>query len=82
MIRLYADALKAKERDRMGFKLSVWDNKLLKYQQQFRAKFMSLEVNIPLEEALDQGWKMLSDCFEKEEVGIKKEVVDIHWVCV
>jgi V/A-type H+-transporting ATPase subunit B len=80
MIRLYADALKAKERDRMGFKLSSWDNKLLKYQQQFRSKFMSLDVNIPLEEALDLGWRMLSDCFEKEEVGIKKEVVDIHWV--
>lgn len=80
MIRLYADALKAKERDRMGFKLSGWDNKLLRYQQQFRTKFMSLDVNIPLEEALDLGWKVLSDCFEREEVGIKKEVVDIHWI--
>ncbi|MBU6149506.1 MAG: V-type ATP synthase subunit B, partial [Verrucomicrobia bacterium] len=67
-------------RDRMGFKLSSWDNKLLRYQMQFKNKFMSLDVNIPLEEALDLGWKVLSDCFEREEVGIKKEVVDIHWI--
>ena len=65
----------------MGFRLSSWDNKLLRYHHQFRTKFMSLNVNIPLEEALDLGWRVLVDCFEKEEVGIKKEVLDVHWMC-
>jgi V/A-type H+-transporting ATPase subunit B len=63
----------------MGFKLSKWDEKLLKYGDLFEAKLMDLEVNIPLFEALDLGWQILADCFEPEEVGIKQELVERYW---
>lgn len=79
MIRLYADSKKARERQSMGFKLSKWDEKLLRYQNLFEVKMMHLEVNIPLEEALDLGWTMLSECFQREEVGIKKTLADKYW---
>lgn len=79
MIRLYADSKKARERQSMGFKLSRWDEKLLRYSHLFEERMMNLEVNISLEEALDLGWLTLSECFLLEETGIKKELADKYW---
>lgn len=79
LIRLYADSKKAKERLSMGFKLSQWDRKLLQYSDLFEKELMSLEVNISLEEALDQGWKILKKIFSREEVGIKQQILDEYW---
>lgn len=79
MIRLYADSKKAKERQSMGFKLSKWDEKLLNYLVLFEAKMMNLEVNLPIDEALNLGWQILADCFNAEEVGIKQKLVDAYW---
>jgi V/A-type H+-transporting ATPase subunit B len=63
----------------MGFKLSRWDEKLLEYSFLFENRMMNLEVNIPIEEALDLGWKTLAECFDKHEVGIKQEFIDKYW---
>ena len=63
----------------MGFKVSRWDEKLLYFSQLFEKNMMNLEVNYSLEEALNIGWKILSDCFEKHEVGIKSYFVDKYW---
>ncbi|MDN3504822.1 MAG: V-type ATP synthase subunit B [Rhabdochlamydiaceae bacterium] len=79
LIRLYAESQKSKERQSMGFKLSRWDQKLLNYSSFFESELMDLEVNISLEEALDKGWKMLSDCFEISEVGMKESLVEKYW---
>ncbi|NGX31218.1 MAG: V-type sodium ATPase subunit B [Chlamydiae bacterium] len=79
MIRLYADSLKAKERRAMGFKLSQWDEKLLSYSILFEDRMMNLKVNLPLEEALDLGWKTLSQCFRPDEIGIKQAFVEKYW---
>ncbi|MFA5250924.1 MAG: V-type ATP synthase subunit B [Parachlamydiales bacterium] len=79
MIRLFADSQKAKERGSMGFKLSKWDEKLIRYAGLFEEKMMSLEVNVPLEEALDLGWQILAECFSLEEVGMKKQLSEKYW---
>ena len=79
LIRLYADSKKAKERQSMGFKVSRWDEKLLSFSSLFESKMMNLEVNISLEEALDLGWKLLSECFQRHEVGIKQSLIDKYW---
>ena len=79
MIRLYADSKKARERLSMGFKISKWDESLIKYSTLFEKKMMSLQVNIKIEEALDLGWEILSDCFELQEINIKKELSDKYW---
>jgi len=79
MIRLYADSKKAKERQSMGFKLSKWDEKLLFYSHLFESKMMNLEVNISLEEALNLGWRILSECFEPDEIGIRKNLTEKYW---
>jgi V/A-type H+-transporting ATPase subunit B len=79
MIRLFAESKKARERQSMGFRLSRWDEKLLRYSHLFEERMMDLEVNLPLEEALDLGWLTLAECFDLEEIGIKKKFSDKYW---
>ncbi len=79
MIRLYADSKKARERQGMGFRLSRWDEKLLRYSFLFEERMMNLEVNLRLEETLDLGWLTLAECFELEEIGVKKAISDKYW---
>ncbi|ADI37974.1 V-type ATP synthase beta chain [Waddlia chondrophila 2032/99] len=79
MIRLYADSKKSKERQSMGFKLSRWDEQLLSYSKLFEVQMMDWNVNLPLEEALDTGWRMLAQCFKPEEVGIRDDVLKKFW---
>ena len=79
MIRLYAEYKSTLEKKSMGFKMSAWDSKLLKYGARFEEEMMSLSVNIPLETGLDLGWKILADCFDKTEVGIKTDLLDQYW---
>ena len=39
----------------MGFQMSAWDMKLLKYGKLFEDKMMSLKVNIPARESARPG---------------------------
>jgi V/A-type H+-transporting ATPase subunit B len=79
MIQLFANYRESLEKQAMGFQMTSWDKKLLKYGTLFEKKMMSLEVNIPLEEALDLGWKIMRECFAPEETGIKKSMIEKHW---
>jgi len=79
MIQLFAEYRETLEKQAMGFQMSAWDMKLLKYGKLFEDKMMSLKVNIPLEKALDLGWEILHDCFSPEETGMKKSMIDTYW---
>jgi V/A-type H+/Na+-transporting ATPase subunit B len=63
----------------MGFRMSPWDTKLLEYGARFENEMMDLGVNIPLEQALDRGWRILADCFNPDETGIPSALVDRFW---
>lgn len=79
MIRLYSSYKDTLEKKSMGFMMSKWDEKLLKYGEMFEKEMMDLTVNISLEGALDLGWKILADCFDKDETGIKSELIAEFW---
>jgi len=79
MIRLYSSYKETVEKKNMGFSMNRWDEKLLKYGELFENKLMDLSVNLSLEEALDQGWEILAECFQKDETGIKSELTDEFW---
>ena len=79
MIKLYAQYKETIEKQSMGFKMSAWDQKLLAYGAAFEKNMMDLSVNISLEDALDLGWKILADNFEKTEVGIPSKLTDKFW---
>ena len=79
MIKLYASYKDSLEKKSMGFLMSDWDEKLLKYGEMFEKQLMDLSVNIPLEEALDTGWIILSQCFSPEETLLKSDLIAKYW---
>ncbi|APQ15454.1 V-type ATP synthase subunit B [Borreliella garinii] len=79
MIKLYASSKDSVEKKAMGFNMTKWDEKLLKYSNMFESKMMDLSVNIPLEEALDLGWDILASCFSPKETGIKTDLIEKYW---
>ncbi len=79
MIRMYSSYKDTLEKKNMGFMMSRWDEKLLKYGELFEERLMDLSVNLSLEEALNVGWQILAECFEKDETGIKSELTDEFW---
>ena len=79
MIQLFAQYRSTLEKQSMGFRMSAWDEKLLKYGRRFEKEMMDISVNIPLEKALDLGWEILADCFDPSETGIRTEVVEKFW---
>jgi V/A-type H+-transporting ATPase subunit B len=79
MIQLYAQYMETEEKRAMGFRMTDWDRKLLKYGHMFESQMMDLSVNIPLEQALDRGWDILADCFLPEETGLRTELIKEFW---
>lgn len=79
MIKLYSACKDSQEKRSMGFMMSDWDEKLLKYGKLFEERMMDLSVNIPLEEALDEGWRILAECFEPSETGLRSDLIEDYW---
>lgn len=79
MIKLYSSYKETLEKKSMGFLMSEWDEKLLKYGELFETRLMDLSVNISLEQALDLGWKILAECFEPNETGLKTNLIQKRW---
>jgi len=78
-IQLYAQCDDSREKMEMGFEMTAWDRKLLKYGNLFEKQIMELQVNLPLFDALDRCWEILAKCFEPEEVGIREAICVKHW---
>ena len=79
MIQLYAGYRETLEKQSMGFRMSSWDQKLLKYGAMFEKEMMDLSVNVPLEGALDLGWRILAGCFDPVETGIPSKLIEKFW---
>ena len=79
MIKLYSAFKDTLEKKAMGFIMTSWDEKLLKYGGLFEKQMMDLSVNIPLERALDLGWEILASCFNSEETGLRTELISKFW---
>ncbi len=79
MIQLYAGYRETLEKRAMGFRMSDWDEQLLRYGVAFEARLMDLEVDLPLEEALDVGWRLLAECFEPAQTGLTTALLERHW---
>ena len=78
-IQLYAQCDESREKREMGFELSEWDTRLLKYGDMFEDQIMNLNLNIELFDALDKCWEILAECFDPEETGIRDTIVKKHW---
>lgn len=79
MIQLYAQYKETEEKRAMGFRMGEWDKKLLKYGIFFESQMMDLSVKISLEDALDKGWKILSECFHPQETNFRTDLINEFW---
>jgi V/A-type H+-transporting ATPase subunit B len=79
MIRLYSDCRESRNKIAMGFKVSKWDETLLSYGSDFEKELMDLNVNIPIEQALDLCWEILARYFDPVQTGLKDNLVREFW---
>lgn len=78
MIRFYAGAREAEKKRAMAFELSSFDQKLLKFGELFKRRFMDIHVSLPLLATLDLSWQTLAECFAPEELLMKQELIDTY----
>jgi len=78
-IQLYARCRESREKRAMGFEMSAWDLKLLRYGDLFEQRIMDLAVNIALFDALDLCWAILAEVFESRETGIRTALCERFW---
>lgn len=76
MIRFYSSAVEAERKQAMAFELSAYDEKLIKFGNLFRERFMDIDISLPLLEALDLCWETLAECFEPQELLMKQSLID------
>lgn len=79
MIRFYSTAREAEQKQAMAFEISEYDQRLLKFAQLFRQRFMDIKVSLPLEQALDLCWQTMSECFNASELLIKQELISKYF---
>jgi V/A-type H+/Na+-transporting ATPase subunit B len=79
MIQLYAAYRETLEKRAMGFRMSDWDDQLVRYGEGFEARLMDLEVDLPLELPLDECWRLLADSFEPAQTGLPTALIERYW---
>ncbi|MEZ6130254.1 MAG: V-type ATP synthase subunit B [Planctomycetaceae bacterium] len=79
MIRLYSGARDAGKKQQMAFDLSPLDHRLLKFGELFRERFMNIDVSLPLNAALDLGWKTMAECFEPRELLMRDNLIEKYY---
>ena len=79
MVRFYAGAREAEQKQAMAFELSDFDMKLLRFGDLFRRRFMDVNVSLPLLGALDLSWRTLAECFESHELLMKQDLIDRYF---
>lgn len=79
MVRFYSEARDAQQKQAMAFELSDYDEQLLKFGDLFRKRFMDIRVSMPLEEALDLGWRTMAECFQPEQLLMKQNLIDKYF---
>jgi V/A-type H+-transporting ATPase subunit B len=78
-VRLYADAANAKTKLENGFDLSDYDERVLEFAQEYSNEILAIDVNIDTDTMLDTAWELFQRYFNKQEIGIKDEFMNIHW---
>jgi V/A-type H+-transporting ATPase subunit B len=78
-IRLYADAASARTKLENGFDLTDYDERTLEFAKAYSQEILAIDLNIDTQTMLDVCWTLFRKHFNKAEVGIKQEFVDLYW---
>ncbi|HDR68141.1 MAG TPA: V-type ATP synthase subunit B [Bacteroidaceae bacterium] len=78
-IRLYADAANARTKQENGFDLTDYDERALRFAHKYAEQLLAVDVNLPVDDMLDTGWKLFAEHFSKSEVAIREDLVEKYW---
>ncbi len=78
-VRLYADAANARTKHENGFDLSDYDERTLSFAKDYSRKLLAIDINVDITSMLDTGWKLFSEYFTPEEIGIREDLVKKYW---
>lgn len=78
-IRLFSDAANAKTKMENGFELSDYDERALKFANDYSTDILAIDVNIDTDQMLDRAWNLFGSYFTPSEVNIKQQLVDRYW---
>lgn len=78
-VRLFADAASAKTKLENGFDLSDYDERVLEFAREYSMQILAIDVNISTDSMLDTTWELFQRHFNKAEIGIKDEFINLYW---
>ncbi len=81
-VRLYADAANARTKLENGFDLTEYDRRTLDFAKEYSRELLAIDINVEIDKMLDTGWRLFGKYFSKDEVSIKKELMDKYWAGV
>ena len=76
LVRLYSDAANAKMKKENGFDLTEYDERCLKFSNEYSERLLAIDINIKIDEMLETGWELMAKYFIKAEVGVKDSLVE------
>jgi V/A-type H+-transporting ATPase subunit B len=79
MIRFYSTGKESETKKAMAFDLSPFNHRTLKFKDLFVERFMDINADMALNDALDLCWQTLAECFEPEELLMKQHLVDKYY---
>jgi V/A-type H+-transporting ATPase subunit B len=79
MIRFYSTGKESETKKAMAFDLSPFNQRTLKFKDLFVERFMDINADMALNDALDLCWQTLAECFEPEELLMKQHLVDKYY---
>ena len=78
-VRLFSDAASAQTKMENGFDLSDYDERTLRFADDYSRELLAIDVNVDTEEMLSTTWKLFGKYFKPSEVNIKQQFVDKYW---
>lgn len=79
MVRFYSQARESEQKKEMAFELTEMDHKHLRFGELFREHFMNIDVDLPLNQALDRGWEIMAACYTPDELLLKDALVEKYY---
>lgn len=60
LVRLYSDAANAKMKKENGFDLTEYDERCLKFSNEYSERLLAIDINIKIDEMLETGWELMA----------------------
>ncbi len=79
LVRLFSDAANSRTKRENGFDLTNYDIRTLEFAKEYSNLLLAIDVNTGIEDMLNIGWMLFGKHFERNEIGIKEDLMLKYW---